>query len=92
MATWNELYSNEENIPTMPQLEVYIYLKKLESFYNKKPLLIWDQCCGAGRHTVFMVKSGFNVYASDISKNGIEYLRKWLSKEKLKAKLIEKQQ
>lgn len=87
MANWNELFLNKKYINTIPQQEVYKFIKKLEGIFTERPLLIWDLCCGAGRHTVLISKMGHNVYGSDISENGINHTRKWLNSEGLKAEL-----
>lgn len=65
MPTWNDLYLEKNNIPVIPQVEVYRFVKKLENQFVGTRLTIWDLCCGAGRHTVFLSKLGFNVYGSD---------------------------
>jgi ubiquinone/menaquinone biosynthesis C-methylase UbiE len=40
--------------------------------YNK----ILDLGCGTGRHSIYLAKKGFDVYATDISPTGIEIARK----------------
>jgi SAM-dependent methyltransferase len=90
MATWNELFLNKKFIMEFPQTEVYKFAKKLDKVFIEQPLNIWDLCCGAGRHTVFLSKMGYSVYSSDISENGINHLQTWLNKEKLTATLCVK--
>ncbi|MBN2545143.1 MAG: class I SAM-dependent methyltransferase [Spirochaetes bacterium] len=87
MAEWDDLYLDKNYIPLIPQIEIYKFCKKLDVSFNEKPLSIWDFCCGAGRHTIFMSKLGYNVYASDSSVNGINYLKQWLQHEKIKAEV-----
>lgn len=87
MADWNELFLDKKNINSVPQQEVYKFIQKLEGIFTERPLSIWDFCCGAGRHTVFIAKMGHRAYGSDISENGIRHTRKWLDNEGLKAEL-----
>jgi SAM-dependent methyltransferase len=87
MADWNDLFLNNKYINIIPQQEVYKFIKKIEGIFTERPLLIWDLCCGAGRHTILISKMGHSVYGSDISENGIYHTRKWLEKEGLKAEL-----
>jgi hypothetical protein len=55
VATWNELFLDEKFIATLPQLEVYKFVKALEGIFPDGPLSICDFCCGAGRHTVLIL-------------------------------------
>ncbi|HEX3037659.1 MAG TPA: methyltransferase domain-containing protein [Oscillospiraceae bacterium] len=87
MATWNELFLNDEFIAALPQPEVYKFVKVLERKFPDKPLSIWDFCCGAGRHTVLLSQMGHKAYGSDISENGIIRAQKWLDNNRLKATL-----
>jgi cyclopropane fatty-acyl-phospholipid synthase-like methyltransferase len=87
MATWNELFLNEEFISALPQPEVYKFIKILEGIFTDRPLTIWDFCCGAGRHTVLISQMGHNAYGSDISENGIIHTQKWLERNELMANL-----
>lgn len=87
MATWNELFLDEKFIASLPQPEVYKFVKVLEGIFPDRPLSIWDFCCGAGRHTVLISQMGHNTYGSDISENGINYTQKWLESNGLKATL-----
>lgn len=87
MATWNELFLDEKFIASLPQPEVYKFVKVLEDIFPDRPLSIWDFCCGAGRHTVLISQMGHNTFGSDISENGINYAKKWLKNNGLKATL-----
>jgi ubiquinone/menaquinone biosynthesis C-methylase UbiE len=48
---------------------------------------ILDLACGAGRHTIHLVRRGFEVYGIDISSEGIKIARSQLKKEGLQAHL-----
>jgi len=87
MATWNELFSDERFIDQLPQPEVYKFVKKLEGVFPERPLILWDLCCGAGRHTVLLSRMGHQVYGSDAAINGISNTQKLLEDNLLKAEL-----
>ena len=77
MATWDELFKDKQNVLTFPQTEVIKFIKRLENDFSSRPLDIWDQCCGGGRHTILIAQMGHNAFGSDISSTGIEHLQKW---------------
>jgi hypothetical protein len=52
MPSWDELFKEKKNILEFPQTEVLKFVKRLESTYVKRPLSIWDLCCGAGRNSI----------------------------------------
>lgn len=87
MATWNELFSDERFIESLPQPEVYKFVRKLEGIFPDRPLILWDLCCGAGRHTVLLSQMHHLVYGSDAAENGINHTQKWLDGNGLKAEL-----
>lgn len=87
MATWNELFLDEKHIAALPQPEVYKFIKKLEGVFKENTLSIWDLCCGAGRHTVLIAKMRHRAFCSDISENGIDYTKMWLTSNGLEADL-----
>jgi len=85
MADWNELFANEKNIERIPDSAVYRFADTLEELIEKRPLRIWDLCCGAGRHTVALARMGHKVYASDNSNNALFLTHKWLEEIDLHA-------
>jgi len=52
---------------------------------NRKDIKILDFGCGAGAHTWFLAREGFDTYAFDISKTVVERLKAQLLKENLNA-------
>ena len=79
MATWDELFKDKQHLLTFPQTEVIKFIKRLENDFTSRPLAIWDQCCGGGRHAVLIAQMGHHALGSDISPTGIAHLRKWAS-------------
>lgn len=57
------------------------------NYYKKKrdEIKILDFGCGAGAHTWYLAREGFDTYAFDGSKSAIERLEKRLAKDNLKA-------
>ena len=57
------------------------------NYYNKirKTIKILDFCCGAGSHTWYLAREGFDVYAFDGSESAIKKVKDRLKSEKLEA-------
>lgn len=85
MADWESIFREkgivfEENQEDMKNI---ISLLKKE---NVKRVL--DLGCGSGRHTILLAKAGFDVYATDISNEGLRLTNIALKHNKLNAKLV----
>jgi 2-polyprenyl-3-methyl-5-hydroxy-6-metoxy-1,4-benzoquinol methylase len=76
VATWDELFKNKQHILEFPQTEVIKFIKRLENDFTSRPLAVWDQCCGGGRHSILIAQMGHYAYGSDISPTGVEHLQK----------------
>lgn len=85
MTIWNELFRDEENIARAPESEIYRFVKYLEHVFTTRPLLLWDLCCGAGRHGALMAKLGHSVYISDSAPRAIDLTLQLLSESGLTA-------
>lgn len=86
MGDWQSIFKKKGKFFLKVQedmKEVITLLKK------EKARRILDLGCGSGRHTVLLARNGFNVYATDVSKAGLEMTKKWLKKENLTAKVKE---
>ena len=51
---------------------------------NEKVKKVLDLGCGAGRHSVLLAKSGFEVIGIDISKSALKIATRWTKRERLK--------
>jgi len=79
--TWEDWYSRKEGTvePEIPRLEE---LLELESAPR-----VLDFGCGAGRHTVYFARKGFEVYGFDASEAALGQAAKALEREGLQANL-----
>ncbi len=84
MPTWEEIFRKGGKVFLEPQEDMKDILRFLKKNKVKKVL---DLGCGTGRHTVMLAKAGFDVYANDVSKEGIRQTRKWLKDKNLKANI-----
>jgi SAM-dependent methyltransferase len=80
--TWQFWYTRKEGTvePEIPMLENF-----LRKSGGSKVL---DFGCGAGRHTIYFVRKGFEVYGFDVSRVAIRRARELLKKENLSANLM----
>lgn len=96
---WEESYSNKDNFVFYPHEEVIRFVSKyikkrtgIEDFEQikdmKKGLSLG---CGIGRHVLFLDDMNFDAYGIDLSKEAIDFAKKWfkyLGKEYLLDKFI----
>lgn len=87
MTSWNELFLDEKNIRKFPESDVGKFVISLENLFTERPLRLWDNCCGAGRHTVTMAAHGHKLFASDNAPNAIALTRELLAERQLSAEL-----
>ena len=84
MPTWNELFAQEEFRWKNPHAQVVALVPLLRERGARRVL---DLGCGAGRHTVYLAREGFEVCGFDIAENGLAHTREWLARERLTAEL-----
>jgi ubiquinone/menaquinone biosynthesis C-methylase UbiE len=86
---WEDLHSKERFQPKYPSDHVvrFVFANFSRNLNERKRIKILDLGCGAGCHTVFLVKEGFSVYATDISEPGLKVTKKRLKENSLKAVL-----
>jgi len=84
---WNILHKKERFRPKYPSEHVvrFIFTQFPRNLKERNNLQILDLGCGAGRHTTFLAKEGFQTYATDISEEGLKVVEKRLKDEKLQA-------
>lgn len=84
MADWETIFKEKGKVFFKPQEDMKNVIKFMKKENVNKVL---DLGCGSGRHVVLLTKESFNVYGTDISKEGINLTKKNLKKLSLKAKL-----
>jgi ubiquinone/menaquinone biosynthesis C-methylase UbiE len=84
MGDWESIFKKKGKVFIKPAKGMSKVIRLMKKEKVKKVL---DLGCGSGRHTIMLSKAGFDVYATDISKQGLKLTRKWLKESKLKAKL-----
>lgn len=81
---WDKLYRNEkESQPIQKDIPGLVNVFKK---YNVNRIL--DLGCGSGRHTIYLVGEGFDVYGFDISEQAINKTRSSLQAKGLNAHLF----
>ncbi len=80
---WDKKFSEKSEL--LKPREASTYLQKLELKGKEKIAL--DLACGAGRHSVYLAKQGFKVFALDISKVALDAVDKYIEKEGLSGKV-----
>ncbi len=80
-SAWKDWHTKKEGV-VEPEVET---LEELFKESNARRIL--DVGCGAGRHTFYFARKGFEVYGFDEDEDAIENNRQILRKEKLKADL-----
>jgi ubiquinone/menaquinone biosynthesis C-methylase UbiE len=84
MANWNSIFKNKGKVFNTPHEDMNALVQILKKNKAKRVL---DLGCGSGRHTVFLAKAGFEVYALDNAPEGLKQTRAWLKEKGLKANL-----
>jgi ubiquinone/menaquinone biosynthesis C-methylase UbiE len=79
-GSWENIYIKQGQI----QIDVLdSVIDAVKVFQFRKCTNILDLGCGTGRHTMYLSDKGFNLYACDISKKGLDIAKKKLKKEKI---------
>jgi len=85
MPDWNDIFSERGKVflephPDMPRL--------INVFRENGVKRIIDLGCGTGRHLIFFLKNGFELYGVDAAPKGLEIAKKWLEEENKCADLL----
>lgn len=84
MPDWDDIFAKKGKTFTKPHPD----MERLASLFNEKEVhRILDLGCGTGRHLIFFLKKGFEVYGLDGSPNGLKITTNWLTEENLSSEL-----
>lgn len=84
--TWEDIHAIQE-WGKYPSESVIRFIARNYYMREREKVKILDFGCGAGSHTWYLAKEGFDTYAFDGSKSAIEKVRLRLKEEKLNADL-----
>ena len=84
MPDWDNVFAEKGKYFTTPHPD----MERLANLFREKGVRrILDLGCGTGRHLLFLLKKGFEVYGLDGSPNGLEIAKNWLTEENLSSEL-----
>ncbi len=84
MPDWDDVFAEKGKYFTDPHPD----MERLADLFSEKGVQrILDLGCGTGRHLLFLLKKGFEVYGLDGSPNGLEIAKNWLTEENLSSEL-----
>ncbi len=78
---WNSLYMEKRIIQKEPSKRS---IESADLFKRERLKRILDLGCGTGRHLIYLLKQGFDIYGCDSSENALILLKERLEKERLK--------
>jgi cyclopropane fatty-acyl-phospholipid synthase-like methyltransferase len=86
---WNKLHSIERFRPKYPTDVVvrFMFTQFSRNIKDRGDLKILDMGCGAGRHTIFLAREGFQAFGTDISEQGLQVARDRFKEEGLEGTL-----
>ncbi|MFX0048308.1 MAG: class I SAM-dependent methyltransferase [Candidatus Hermodarchaeota archaeon] len=84
MPDWDEIFAKKGKYFIRPHPD----MERLADLFSEKGVQrILDLGCGSGRHLLFLLKKGFEVYGLDGSPIGLEITKNWLTEENLTSEL-----
>ncbi len=85
MPDWDDVFAEKGKYFTEPHPD----MERLAKLFSEKGVRrILDLGCGTGRHLLFLLKRGFEVYGLDGSPNGLEIAKNWITEENLSSELV----
>jgi len=80
---WERYYSTLKHLPKRLKKPASFVVEGLSTFERFRFKSVLDLGCGAGRHSVYLAKNGFEVVGVDVSQSALKIANKWVRKEKL---------
>jgi ubiquinone/menaquinone biosynthesis C-methylase UbiE len=86
---WESLHSQERFQPKYPSDHAvrFIFSQFSREQKERRQLRMLDLGCGAGVHTIFLAREGFQTYATDISETGLDVVRERIKNNNLEAEI-----
>ncbi|MFX1408031.1 MAG: class I SAM-dependent methyltransferase [Promethearchaeota archaeon] len=85
MPDWNDIFNEKGKVFLKPHPDMKRLVKL---FQDKQVKRILDLGCGTGRHIIFFLKNGFELYGIDAAPKGLEIAKMWLEEENQCAELL----
>ena len=85
MVEWDQILLRKEYHPESPD---GIVVDLISILARKRAERVLDLGCGAGRHAMYLARSGFKTYGADISDTGLRLTKRRLESRKMEAEII----
>ncbi len=85
MPDWDDIFAKKGKYFTKSHPD----MERIANIFSENGVRrVLDLGCGTGRHLLFLLKKGFEVYGLDGSPSGIEIAKNWLAEENLSSELV----
>ena len=81
---WRKVLGKQRQVWMEPSADLIPFVSRLKQDKRQR---VYDLGCGIGRHTVYLAREGFEVWASDAAPDGLEETRRLLEAEGLRAEV-----
>jgi len=89
-GSWEKYYATLKELPKRYRKFASFVVEALPAFKNQGIEFVLDLGCGAGRHSVYLARSGFDVVGIDVSKSALRIAKEWAQEENLgKLRLVQ---
>jgi len=82
-TNWENYYSTLKRMPRRMKKNAQFIVDAVPDLKNQNVKKVLDLGCGAGRHSVLLANSGFEVIGIDISKSALKIAKRWTKRERL---------
>ncbi len=81
--SWEEYYSTLKRLPRRLRSTAQFVVDAPPIFTQYNVERVLDLVCGAGRHSIYLAKKGFDTFGIDVSKSALGIARKRVQRERL---------
>lgn len=82
-SNWDKYYSKLKRTPKRLKKVAQFVVEAVPFLKKDEVRKVLDLGCGAGRHSILLASSGFEVIGLDTSKSALAMARKWVEKESI---------